>query len=68
MAISTRLTAALAFKAAHAVPKVLYLGYDAEEATAAFEAAKDKGYFELKVLRSFDLAPIHRFRSEPAKV
>jgi hypothetical protein len=68
MAISTRLTATFAFKAAGAVPKILYLGYDAEEAKAAFEAAKDKGYAELKVCRNLDVFFISRWKAEPVKV
>lgn len=66
MVLNRRLTATLAFKAAGAIPKILYLGFDAEEARAAFETAKDKGYFELKVCRNLDLLTcVHRWRSEP---
>lgn len=66
MVINRRLTAAFAFKAAGSIPKVLYLGYDVEEAKAAFENAKDKGYFELKVCRNLDLLTcVHRWRSDP---
>jgi len=68
MALSTRLSATLAFKAAGAVPEVLYIGYDMEKAKAKFEAARDKGYFRLKVITSFDLSPIHRWQAEPVKV
>lgn len=68
MAVSTRLSATLAFKAPGAVPNVLYIGYDMEKAKAAFHAAKDKGYFLLKVINSFDLSPIHRAQAEPVKV
>jgi hypothetical protein len=66
--LSRRLTATLAYKAADAVPKVLYLGYDMEEARAAFELGKDKGYFRIKVINSFDLSPLHRWQAEPVKV
>ena len=63
--ISKRLTATFAFKAAGAVPKILYLGHDADEAKAALEAAKDKGYWELRVCRNIDLFFLTRWRAEP---
>lgn len=66
MVLNRRLTAVLAFKAAGAVPKVLYLGYDADEAQPIFDTAKDKGYFELKVCRNLDLLTcVHRWRCDP---
>jgi hypothetical protein len=65
MAINRRLTATFAFKAAGSVPKILYLGYDADEAKAALEAAKDKGYFEIRVCRNIDAVWMSRFRAEP---
>jgi hypothetical protein len=68
MALNRRLTATFAFKAAGAVPKILYLGYDADEAKAALEAAKDKGYFEIKVCRNIDSFFIARWRTEPVSV
>jgi hypothetical protein len=67
MAGSTRLTATLAFKAAGSIPKVLYIGYDTDEAKKALEAAKDKGYFVLKVLKSFDQFPIDIWRADPVE-
>ena len=66
MLLNRRLTATLGFKVAGAIPKILYLGYDVEEAKTAFETAKDKGYFELKVCRNLDLLTcVHRWRSDP---
>lgn len=62
---SKRLTATFAYKAAGAVPKVLYLGFDADEAKAALETAKDKGYFEIRVCRNIDAAWMSRYRAEP---
>lgn len=64
MAASTRLSVVLGFKAPGAIPKVLYLGYDADEAKAALETAKDKGYYELKVCKGFDAFFIARWRAE----
>ena len=62
MAIRKRLVVTWGFKAAHAVPKVLYLGHDGDEARAAMEAAKDKGYYEIKVCRDPDVFCMHRHR------
>jgi hypothetical protein len=67
MAISRRLTAVLAYKAEFAIPKVLLVTHDMEEAKKLFEASKDKGYARLKVISSFDLSPIHRWQAEPVK-
>ena len=64
MPASRRLTVTLAYKAMYAVPKVLYLGYDADEAKAALEAAKDKSYFEIRVCRNIDMLWIARFKAE----
>ena len=65
MAISKRLTVTLAYKAAGAIPKVLYLGHDADEAKAALEAARDKGFFEVRVCRNIDALWISRFKADP---
>lgn len=61
------LTATLAYKTAGAVPKVLYLGHDADDARAVLETAKDKGFYEIKVCRGFDAFFIARFRGEPVR-
>jgi len=68
MAISGRLIVTLAYKAKGAVPKVLYIGYDADEAKAALDAARDKGYFEIRLCRNIDMLWISRFRAEPVPV
>jgi len=65
MAVTRRLTVTLAYKAAGAVPKVLYLGYDADEAKAALVAAKDKGYAEIRVCRDIDVFWLSRVKAEP---
>ena len=65
MVLNKRLTATFAFKATGAVPKILYLGYNTDEAKAALEAAKDKGYFEIRVCRNIDLTWLTRWRTEP---
>lgn len=68
MVLNRRLIATFAYKAAGAVPKVLYLGHDADEARTVFEAAKGKGYFEIRVCRDIDLLTcvhIDRYRPDP---
>ena len=65
MPISGRLIVTLAYKAAGAVPKVLYLGYDADEAKAALEAGRDKGFFEIRLCRNIDQLWITRFKADP---
>lgn len=65
MVLNRRLTAVFAYKAAGDIPKVLYLGFDMNEAEAIFAKAKGKGYFELRVCRDIDLSWRHRDRSEP---
>ena len=54
MFVSRRLVATFAYKVQWDKPKVLYLGYDADEAKKALEEATDKGYFEIKVCRDID--------------
>jgi hypothetical protein len=68
MAISRRLTATFAFKAAGAVPKLLYLGYDADEAKAALESAKDKDFWEIRVCRNIDAFWLTRWKASSAEV
>jgi hypothetical protein len=68
MAISRRLTATFAFKAAGAVPKILYLGYDADEAKAALESTKDKGFYEIRVCRNIDMTWLTRWKASPPPI
>jgi hypothetical protein len=63
-----RLIATFGYKAAGSIPKVLYLGHDADEAKAAMTAATDKGFFEIRVCRDIDLTWMFRHRAEPIKV
>lgn len=63
--LSKRLTATFAYKAAGAIPKILYLGHDADEAKKALENNRDKGYFEIRVCRDIDLNWMSRYRAEP---
>jgi hypothetical protein len=65
MPVSGRLIVTLAYKASGAIPKVLYIGYDADEAKAALEAARDKGFFEIRVCRNIDALWISRFKADP---
>ena len=64
MAISRRLTVPLAYKAAGAVPKVLYLGHDADEARKALEAVRDKGFSEVRICRDIDALWTFRIKAD----
>jgi hypothetical protein len=66
--MAKRLIATFGYKAAGSIPKILYLGQDADEAKAAMTAATDKGYFEIRVCRDIDLSWMFRHRAEPIKV
>lgn len=66
MPIQRHLVMTLGFKAAHAVPKVLYIGYDTDEARAALENAQDKGYYEIKVCRDPDRFFVKRWKAPVA--
>lgn len=66
--LNRRLTATFAYKAANAIPKILYLGHDADEAISALESAKDKGYFEIRVCRNIDATWMTRFKAEPVRI
>lgn len=68
MGISGRLIAVFAYEAAGAVPKVLYLDYDADKALKVLGAAKNKGYFEIRMCRNIDAGWVSRFRGEPIPV
>ena len=68
MAINKRLTATFAFKAAGAVPKLLYLGYDTDEAKAALESARDKGFWEIRVCRNIDMFWLTRWKASPVPI
>ena len=68
MAIRKRLVVTWGFKAAGSIPKQLYCGHDADEARAAMEAAKDKGYYEIKVCQDPDVFCMHRYRSPVAPI
>jgi len=51
---------------AKGAPKVLYLGYDADEAKSTLKKAAEKGgYSLLKVCRGFDAYFIDIWRAEP---
>jgi hypothetical protein len=63
-----RLIATFGYKAVGSIPKILYLGHDADEAKAAMIAATDKGFFEIRVCRDIDLSWMFRHRAEPIKV
>jgi hypothetical protein len=65
MPVSGRLIVTLAYKASGVIPKVLYIGYDADEAKAALEAARDKGFFEIRLCRNIDAVWISRFKADP---
>jgi hypothetical protein len=65
MAAGRRLVATFAYKARFAIPKILYFGNDVDEAKAAMNAAIDKGYWQIKVCRDFDVAFLHRWNSTP---
>ena len=68
MPVSGRLIVTLAYKAAGAVPKVLYLGYDANEAKAALESARDKGFWEIRVCRNIDMTWLTRWKASPLSI
>jgi hypothetical protein len=68
MAITGRLAAVLAYKAQGAVPKIIYLGYDNDEALRTFEREKEKGYFEIRVCRNIDMNWTSRFKADPVPV
>jgi hypothetical protein len=61
--IGRRLTATFAYKAKGAIPKILYLGMDVDEAKTAMAAGVDKGYYQIKVCRDIDIAFLHRWNS-----
>jgi hypothetical protein len=61
--IRKRLIVTWGFKAAGSIPKQLYCGHDADEARAAMEAAKDKGYYEIKVCRDPDAFYLARWKA-----
>jgi hypothetical protein len=66
MNASTKLSIVLAFPMAKGAPKVLYLGYDADEAKSTLKKAAEKGgYSLLKVCRGFDAYFIDIWRAEP---
>jgi len=68
---NTRLVMTLGFKPLGTVPlppKILYLGYDADEAKMAMENARDKGYAEIRVCRDPERVWLHRFKAEPVRV
>lgn len=63
MAIGRRLVATFAYKARGAIPKILYLGMDTDEAKAAMAAAIDKGYYQIRVCRDIDAFFLHRWNA-----
>ena len=65
MAVNGRLIVTLAYKASGAIPKVLYVGYDADEARAALEVVQDKGYFEVRICRNIDALWTFRIKADP---
>lgn len=65
--LSRRLTVTFAYTDEGEIPKILYLGHDADKAKAALEAARNKGYFEIRVCRDIDKIALHRYRAEPVQ-
>jgi hypothetical protein len=63
MATGRRLVATFAYKAKGAIPKILYLGMDVDEAKEAMAAAIDKGYYQIKVCRDIDIFFLHRWNA-----
>jgi hypothetical protein len=66
--MNKRLVITFGFKAAGAIPKILYLGHDVDEAKSALEAAKEKGYYEIRVCRDCDRTWLHRFKAVPVNI
>ena len=65
MPVSGRLIVTMAYKALGSVPRVLYIGYDADEARKALEAVRDKGYFEVRICRDIDTLWTFRIKADP---
>lgn len=65
MEVGRRLVATFAYKARYAIPKVLYIGHNVDEAIAAMNANVDKGFYQIKVCSDFDVLFLKRWNSSP---